>query len=390
MSEVVWPGDARAGALLSDDALLAAMTAVENGWLRCLAKAGLAPATDSQLRPVSAQQLGPVDVGGNPVIPLVEVLRSSAPEEIKPWIHRGLTSQDVLDTALALCLRDTADHILLDVRRQVVRWRELAATHRSAVQPGRTLTQHAVPTTFGLTAANAMVAIIDAAEDLAVARRRLPVQVGGAAGTLAAVVAIGASAALSDQLAAELELAPSMPWHTNRRPLTRVADAMVACVDAWSKVANDVLVRTRPEVGELSERSGGPSSTMPHKQNPVLSILIKRAGLLAPHFAAALHTAAAASVDERPEGGWHAEWLPLRLIGRTAAVAASQAADLLEGLVVHEVRMAANAAAAADALLSEQQAVTGSTTSVNDYLGEASRVIDDALRRADEFLGVPS
>jgi 3-carboxy-cis,cis-muconate cycloisomerase len=125
---------------------------------------------------------------------------------------------------------------------------------------------------------------------------------------------------------------------------------------------------------------------MPQKQNPVLSVLVKRAALSAPFHAAQLHAAAAAAVDERPDGAWHAEWAPLRTLGRLAVVAASQTADLLEGLDVRAERMAATAAAAADDLLAEQRAITGSAGELKEYLGATDALIDGALARADALL----
>ena len=110
-----------------------------------------------------------------------------------------------------------------------------------------------------------------------------------------------------------------------------------------------MLVLGRPEIGELSEAVGGGSSSMPHKANPVLSVLVRRAALTTPQLAATLHLAAADQVDERADGAWHAEWDTLRLLARRTAVAASQTAELLDGLRVHPDRMAANLAAAEDA-----------------------------------------
>lgn len=385
MSELLWPGDGRAGALLSDEALVAAMTRVESAWLRCLIEAGLAPALTTELPVVPPGSLD-VEAGGNPVIPLVTALRAAMTAPTSDWLHRGLTSHDVLDSALVLCLRDAADTVLTDVVRQVRDLQQLATAHRRSVQAGRTLTQHAVPTTFGATAAAWLTGILDAADDLAAERDRLQVQLGGAAGTFSAVTALGGSSGLVDALAAELGLLASAPWHTNRRPMTRLTDALGACVDAFGKVANDVLVRTRPEVGELREGTGGGSSTMPHKQNPVLSLLVRRAGIVMPHLTAALHSAAGAAVDERPDGAWHAEWLPLRLVARTAATAASQTAELLEGLQVDATRMRATADAAGAALLSEQQSITGTTSSLDDYLGIVDQHVYGAIARGDAFL----
>jgi 3-carboxy-cis,cis-muconate cycloisomerase len=134
-----------------------------------------------------------------------------------------------------------------------------------------------------------------------------------------------------------------------RRPVTRAGDALVATTDGCGRIARDVLELSRAEIGELSEARGGGSSSMPHKANPVLSVLVRRAALTTPQLAATLHLAAAEQVDERADGAWHAEWDTSRLLARRTAIAADQTADLLAGLRVHADRMAANLAAAEDA-----------------------------------------
>ena len=211
-----------------------------------------------------------------------------------------------------------------------------------------------------------------------------PVQVGGAGGTNAALVELGRDPDEERfRLATALGLDDSSSWHTRRRPVTRIGDTLTALVDACGRIANDVLVLSRPEVGELSEGSPGGSSAMPHKQNPVLAVLVRRAALTVPQLAATLHLAAGQQVDERADGAWHAEWTTLRdLLARTL-VATSQTADLVAGLVVHTDRMAANAAAARDALLAERDSLTGETGALSDYLGEARSLIDAAVLRAE-------
>src|ERR1700728_523702 len=107
MTNLLWPGDERAGDLMSDAALLASMVAVESAWLDALVAAGLAPGecgggdlagllSRRDCERVAAASEG----GGNPVIGLVALLRDRASAEIGTWIHRGLTSQDVIDTGL--------------------------------------------------------------------------------------------------------------------------------------------------------------------------------------------------------------------------------------------------------------------------------------------------
>jgi 3-carboxy-cis,cis-muconate cycloisomerase len=194
-------------------------------------------------------------------------------------------------------------------------------------------------------------------------------------------VALGASTARA------LGLEARIPWHTTRSPVTAVGDALVTCTDAWGHLASDVATLSRPEIGELAEGRGGGSSTMPHKQNPVLSILVRRAALTTPQLAASLHLASAGTVDERPDGAWHAEWATLRDLARRAMVAGSQTADLVAGLRVDTERMRATLDAAVG-LYAEQGSmarVAGGEPS-GPYLGATDLTITAVLTRARTFL----
>jgi 3-carboxy-cis,cis-muconate cycloisomerase len=124
---------------------------------------------------------------------------------------------------------------------------------------------------------------------------------------------------------------------------------------------------------------------MPNKANPVLSVLIRRAALTTPQLAATLHLAAAQQVDDRADGGWHAEWATLRDLVRRTLVAASQTADLVTGLRVDTDRMAATLAAAGDAVLAEQRSMTDHPAPT--YLGDASAYVDQVIARTKETLG---
>ena len=403
-SDLFWPGDERAGALLGAPALLHAMLAVESAWLHVLADTGIAPqAADAPLDDlvgdddVAALAEG-AESGGNPVIGLVRLLRDRAPEPAARWVHRGLTSQDVLDTALMLCLRDVRDRLHADLAAQVRAAVGLIDAHRGTLLCGRTLTQPAVPITFAGKVSSWLQAILDGAGALAAAP--LPAQFGGAAGTLAAAAELARLAGVdvpASQLvvraAAQLDLPIDVPWHTARSPITRLGDALTGCTDACGKVAEDVLVLARPEIGELAEPAGrGGSSSMPHKANPVLSVLIRRAALTTPMLAATLHLAAAQARDERPDGAWHAEWATLRLLGRRAVVACSQTAELLAGLRVNADVMQCHVEQAGDALTAERAALAelfgAPTTSVTpaDYLGATDTIVDAQLARAHAYL----
>lgn len=408
MPELLWPGDERAGHHLSDAAVVRAMLDVETAWLAALVEHGVAPAeagvdvgrctgaVDTERLAVDAEG------GGNPVIPLVALVRERLREDhpvAATWVHRGLTSQDVLDSALVLGLREATDAVLASIAAQVESLVALAERHRGDPMAGRTLTQHAVPVTFGLKAAQWLHGILDARDDLRHERERLPAQLGGAAGTLAAPAELlrltggrGDAVDLARTAATRLQLPWAPPWHTVRAPLTRCADALTRATDAWGRVADDVLVLSRPEIAELAEPTAdgrGGSSTMPQKANPVLSVLVRRTALTSPGLAAQVHLAAATSVDERPDGAWHTEWSPLVQLARHTVAAADQVAELLAGLHVDTGRMARLVQETRSALLAEQRSMAALVDGTDEadfdpthYLGSNDALIDAVLRRA--------
>ncbi|TQL48503.1 3-carboxy-cis,cis-muconate cycloisomerase [Homoserinimonas aerilata] len=288
--------------------------------------------------------------GGNPIIPLVKRLREAVAkgdEKVATWVHRGATSQDVLDTALMLVAHRTLALIEADLEAVATSLAALAESHRSTLMVSRTLTQHGVPSTFGLKAAGWLDGVVAAAVRLREARAGLPVQWGGAGGTLASFAVIagpGTGLRIADALADSLGLAPSTPWQTQRAPVTILGDALAQASGALGKIAVDVLASARPELGELgepSEAGRGGSSAMPQKQNPVLSVLIHSSAQRAPGLAAELHRSAVA-VDERPDGAWHSEWSALRELLRFVGGASELAAELAAGLVVHPEAMRRN------------------------------------------------
>ncbi|BDB43266.1 MULTISPECIES: lyase family protein [Mycobacterium] len=401
MTNLLWPGDERAGELMTDPALLRAMVAVESAWLGALVQAGLAPVGRTDLGELLAEDdteplARGAEAGGNPVLDLVALLRRRANPALAPYLHRGLTSQDVLDTAIMLALSAVAQQVKAQLAEQISALSALAGAHRATPMVARTLTQQAAPTTFGVKVAGWLDGIVDAYTRLRTLAT--PAQFGGAVGTYAATVELvtlrtgTADPAVSAEhvarsAATALGLDFRAPWHTNRAPITAFGDALVACTDSWGRVASDVVTLARPEIGELSEPAGrGGSSSMPHKHNPVLAILIRRAAIAAPPLAATLHTAAALANDERPDGAWHAEWDTLRTLARRTVVAGSQCSELVAGLVVHTDAMAENLAGAD--VLGEQRAIaelTGEPPS-SSYLGAAGRLTEASLQRARRTL----
>lgn len=354
-------------AATSDHTLVAALLEVETALVAALADHGVVDRTAvDALARVDAAELDPARIAqdglqaGNPVVPFLAQLRSRVaaldPDAVGA-VHYGATSQDMLDTAMMLVAARAARQMETDLARIAAALAGLADTHRHTVMPARTLTQHAVPSTFGLKAARWLDGVIASQARLAQTRHTLPAQLGGAAGTLASLSTVTSgteAAAVSDAFADRLGLArPTLPWHTTRSPVTGLGDALTAVVDAAATIAADVATGSRTEIGELSEPSGGSSSAMPHKQNPVRSVLITSAHLQTGPLAGILHTAAAA-VDERPDGAWHAEWPTLVRLLRLAGGTSYHGADLAEGLHVHPDRMRANTARTGGLLVSER------------------------------------
>ena len=390
MSDLFWPGDERADGVLDDTTLIKAMIAVEQAWL-AVGPAGAEVDLSGLIGPDDHEPLARgAESGGNPVIGLLDLLRSRLAgdhDEVARWLHRGLTSQDAVDSALMLCARDALALIRRHLTDHVRLLGALAGEHRDTAMVARTLTQHAVPTAFGLVAAGWLEGVLDALEQLDALR--FPVQLGGAAGTMAAAVELGldplaARAGLAERLG--LDDAPA--WHTRRTPLTRIGDAAVTCSDAWGHLANDVLTLGRPEIGEVREGGGGGSSTMPGKANPVLSVLVRRAALTAPQLGATLHLASAEQVDQRADGAWHAEWATLRALLRRTVVAASQTTDLLANLVVDPERMSARLDEVREQVTAEQRSMAdlAAHPPSRQYLGEAGRQVDASIARARRLI----
>lgn len=326
-------------AAVSDDAWLAAMVAVEAALALASAEAGAIPG-DAAAAIAAACEGFDGDPGalgrdaaahGTPVVPLVAAIRAALPDDVAAYVHRGATSQDVLDTAAMLVSRDACAVILSDMDGAADAAAGLAAAHRDTPMIGRTLLQQAVPVTFGLTAAG-WLAGLDAAAD-GLRRLRPAVQLGGAAGTLAGLGAAGPAVAAG--MASRLGLdAPALPWHTERTRVTALASALGVAAGALGKPARDVTLLAQNEVGEVSEGSPGGSSAMAHKHNPVAAVSALACAAQAPGLVATL-LAAAVQEHQRGAGTWQAEWRPLRELLVAVGSAASWMRACLTGLEVH-------------------------------------------------------
>jgi 3-carboxy-cis,cis-muconate cycloisomerase len=360
---LVVPDELRAA--LDDDAWLRAMLAAE----RALARAQSQPVDD---RVFAVEGLDVAELirdgrrAGNPVEPLVRRLR-----ERSGRVHHGATSQDILDTAAALVSRDATVIVLDELDGVAAACAALADEHRGTVMAARTLLQQAVPTTFGLKAASWLVGVAHARRRLVGVR--LPAQLGGAGGTLAALGDEGLD--VLHAYAIELDLPePVLPWHTRRLPLAELGAALAVAAGFCAKIALDIALLAQTEVGEVRPPANGKSSTMPHKRNPVGPALTR---------ACAQHVRAAAGVllqleheHERAAGAWHGEWKALSDALAYTGGAAASLHETLDGLDVDAERMRSNLR---PETLSEAERFAPDGREPEDYLGSAEAFVDRAL-----------
>jgi 3-carboxy-cis,cis-muconate cycloisomerase len=418
---------ARGGVEAGDTAWLQAMLDAEAALARALERAELAPAGAGQAVTAVARAAN-FDVNalgelaaltGNPVPGLARELARLVPQAAASAVHQGATSQDIVDTAAMLLARRALGVIAADLAQAADAAAALAADHRSTIMMGRTLLQQAVPVTFGLVAAGWLASVDEARAGLAaVSARRLAVQLGGAAGTLASLGDHGGRVAAL--FAEELGLAlPVLPWHTDRLRIIDLGSGLARTAAALGKIARDVTLLAQSEVGEVREGNGGRgvrggcgvrgvaagpagqasaprrggSSAMPNKHNPVASIAILGCTKQVPGLLATL-VAAGEQEHQRAAGAWHAEWEPLTALLRLTGSASSWAAELLSGLIVDTSRMAANLAATKGLPLAEHvtsllAGVLGGSQA-HDLVAEAGeRAVSAGLPLRDVLLSVP-
>ena len=350
------------GALYGTDAMRAAfgehaflqrMLDVEAALARAQARLGIVPpaAAEAITAAARADRLDLTALAaatrntGYPVVGLVRQLSALAGPEAGRWTHWGATTQDIMDTALVLQMREGLDLLGADLSRLLDALARLARTHRDTAMAGRTHLQHALPVTFGYKVAVWLSPLITMRERLEAMRPRvLRVQFGGAAGTLAS---LGAEQGLKVQaeLAKELGLSvPDITWHVARDGIAEAVCWLGLLCGALSKMATDVMLLMQTEVAEVSEpyqQGRGGSSTMPQKRNPIACeyVLAQSRGVhaLVPQVLAAM-----AQDLERGTGPWQAEPLAVPQAFLLAHGALSQALAIAEGLVVDAVRMRRN------------------------------------------------
>lgn len=273
-------------------------------------------------------------VAGTPVLPLVRELTACIGGDAQKFVHWGATSQDVIDTALMLQMRDGLDLLTDGLYGVCVVCAALAEQHRHTLMVGRTLLQQALPITFGLKAARWLALALRQVHALRECRKRtLAVQLGGAAGTLASLGDKGPQ--VVELVAAELGLpAPDLPWHTERDRVAEIAGILGVVAGAMAKIAGDITLLAQNEVGEVSEGAvpgKGGSSAMPQKHNPVDAISAISSARLAVGVVPVL-LSAMAQEHERAAGGWQVEWAAIPNLFRFTAGAVERVRTQLAAL----------------------------------------------------------
>jgi 3-carboxy-cis,cis-muconate cycloisomerase len=339
----VFSAHASVQALLDVEAALASAGAA-TGFLSPEAAEAIAAAAKADTIDIDALAADGA-LAGTVVIPLVKWLRAAVPTHAKA-VHIGGTSQDIIDTALVLQLQNGVALLQADLAVMADAAAGLAETYAATPMLGRTLLQAAMPTTFGLKAANWLVAINDSRRAIHhAAHEAMVLQCGGAAGTLDA---LGSQALpFLEAFGAALKLpVPPLPWHTRRAPLARLAASIAGAVGVAGKIGTDIALMMQSEIAELAEPAApgrGGSSAMAHKRNPTLSIAARAAAARLPGYVATL-LAAQDQEHERAAGAWQAEaatW-PALMLAASGGLAAM--AEALSGLQIFPARMSSNLA----------------------------------------------
>ncbi len=336
------------GRLFTDSAEIRAMLLVEGALARVQGAAGHIPA-DSAAAIARATLEVQIDAatlakatGGNGVsVPaLIATLRDEmqAPEHAQ-YVHWGPTSQDIIDTALILRLRQALALIEADMRTALRALATLAETWADLPMAARTYGQHATPTSFGAVAAGWGSPLLNLLGELPALRDAcLLVSLSGAAGSASQ---LGPDPA---QLRSELALAlnlkdPGRSWHSDRTPVLRLADWLTRVALALGKLGEDTIQMVQSGIGEIDLGGGGASSTMPQKQNPVgPSVMVA----LARHTSGQLAVLQGAAMprNQRDGAAWFTEWLCLPQIVLGAAAAAQTAAPLCTAITPNGDQMA--------------------------------------------------
>jgi 3-carboxy-cis,cis-muconate cycloisomerase len=338
-------------AVFSDEALLARYVEIEVALARAEARCGVIPqeaakeiAARASVAALDLDQLRKeTDNVGYPILPLVHQLVKQCGEAGR-YVHWGATTQDIMDTAVVLQVREGLRIVEEDIGALRDILARLAKKHRDTPMAGRTHLQQALPITFGYKAAVWLAMFDRHAERLEQLRPRvLAGQFAGAAGTLASLGGKGLE--VQKALMEELGLAqPVATWHVARDGLAETVNLLALVTGSLGKIAYDIMLLATTELAEVYEPfvpGRGASSTMPQKRNPISSELMLAASKAVRQHAGLMLDAMVQDL-ERGTGPWHAEWIAVPQSFVLAAGALHQAKFALGGLIVDEARMREN------------------------------------------------
>ena len=338
-------------AIFSDRSAIARYVEVEVALAAAEAKVGVIPkeaaAAIKRLARADAIDVAKLkaetDLVGYPIVGVVHQLAKQCGEAGR-YVHWGATTQDIMDTATVLQIRDGLALVEADLAALDASLAALAGKHRDTVMAGRTHLQHALPVTFGYKAAVWRGMVVRHRQRLAELRPRVLVgQFAGAAGTLASLGDKGL--AVHDALMDELGLGrPPTPWHVARDGMAETVSLLALIAGTLAKIATDVMLMMQTEVGEAFEPfvpGRGSSSTMPQKRNPIACEFILALAKVVRQQAGLMLDALAAD-HERATGPWQLEWVAIPEAFIATGGALKHARFMLEGLIVDAGRMRRN------------------------------------------------
>jgi len=319
---------------------------------------------------------------GYPILPLVHQMAGQC-GDAGGFVHWGATTQDIMDTAVVLQLRQGLRIIEDDITELRRILADLSRRYRDTPMAGRTHLQQALPVTFGYKTSIWLAMFDRHAERLAQLKPRVLVgQFAGAAGTLASLGDKGFE--VQKALCEELGLGvPASTWHVARDAFAETVNFLALVTGSLGKIATDIMIMASTEFAELYEpfvKGRGASSTMPQKRNPISSeLMLAAAKAVRQH--AGLMLDAAIQDFERATGPWHAEWIAIPESFVLTAGSLHQAKFALGGLIVDEAQMAKNLDISRGLIVAEA-VMMGLAPQLGRH--EAHDVVYDACRRANE------
>jgi 3-carboxy-cis,cis-muconate cycloisomerase len=377
-------------AVFSDHALIQRYIDAEVALAKAEARVGVIPAEaaeviarESRIDRIDFDHMrAETDIVGYPILPLVHQLVQMCGDAGR-YVHWGATTQDIMDTAVALQICDALDIIDADIRELRSILADLAVKHRDTPMAGRTHLQQALPVTFGYKVAIWLAMFDRHQQRLAELRPRVAlVEFAGAAGTLASLGTKGFE--VQEAMADELGLGvPATTWHVARDGFAEAVNLLALVTGSLGKIALDIMIMASTEFAEVAEpfvKGRGASSTMPQKRNPISSELMLAASKAVRQHAG-LMVDAMVQDFERATGPWHAEWIAIPESFILTAGALHQAKFALGGLVVNTAQMKHNLGLTKGLIVAEAVMM-----SMAPHIGrqQAHDIVYDACRAVNE------